>query len=86
MHDSTLASTAFPFGKGPVQAQKTTPAPAASIPCLAIGVLPMQVHTFYEAVGLMVGAEGDMAKREEYLGRLMAPPNATWQQIIAQVC
>lgn len=44
-----------------------------------------QVHTFYEAVGLMVGAEGDMAKREEYLGRLMAPPNATWQQIIAQV-
>ncbi|KAF5832627.1 armadillo-type protein [Dunaliella salina] len=45
---------------------------------------PHQVHTFYEAVGLMVGAEGDMAKREEYLGRLMAPPNTTWQQIIAQ--
>lgn len=48
--------------------------------------MDLQVHTFYEAVGLMVGAEGDMAKREEYLGRLMAPPNSTWQQIIAQVC
>jgi hypothetical protein len=44
-----------------------------------------QVHTFYEAVGLMIGAENDLAKREEYLARLMAPPNSTWQQIIAQV-
>jgi len=47
--------------------------------------LAAQVHTFYEAVGLMVGAESDVAKRDEYLVRLMAPPNATWQQIIDQV-
>ncbi|KAL6757535.1 exportin [Haematococcus lacustris] len=44
---------------------------------------PHQVHTFYEAVGLMIGAEGEASKREEYLARLMAPPNATWQTILA---
>eukprot|EP00887_Chlorella_sp_A99_P002494 scaffold10.g2494.t1 len=43
-----------------------------------------QVHMFYEAVGLMIGADADAARREGYLSRLMAPPNATWQQIIAQ--
>uniref|UniRef100_A0A7S0WF70 Importin N-terminal domain-containing protein n=1 Tax=Chlamydomonas leiostraca TaxID=1034604 RepID=A0A7S0WF70_9CHLO len=45
---------------------------------------PHQVHTFYEAVGLMIGAESEAAKRDEYLARLMGPPNATWQQILAQ--
>ncbi|GFH10442.1 importin N-terminal domain-containing protein, partial [Haematococcus lacustris] len=31
----------------------------------------------------MIGAEGEASKREEYLARLMAPPNATWQTILA---
>ena len=43
-----------------------------------------QVQSFYESVGLMVGAEADPAKREEYLARLMAPPNAIWAAILAQ--
>lgn len=43
-----------------------------------------QIHMFYEAVGAMIAAEPDAARREDYLGRLMAPPNATWAQIIAQ--
>ena len=28
---------------------------------------PHQIHTFYEAVGLMIGAEGEAAKRDDYL-------------------
>jgi hypothetical protein len=27
----------------------------------------LQVHTFYEAVGLMIGAESEAVKRDEYL-------------------
>ena len=28
---------------------------------------PHQIHTFYEAVGLMIGAETEIPKRDEYL-------------------
>ncbi len=35
---------------------------------------PHQIHTFYEAVGLMIGAEGDTAKRDAYLVRM----HRTW--------
>ena len=28
---------------------------------------PHQIHTFYEAVGLMIAAEAEVAKREDYL-------------------
>jgi exportin-1 len=43
-----------------------------------------QIHMFYEAVGLMISADTDAKRRDEYLQRLMGPPNATWQQIIEQ--
>lgn len=45
-----------------------------------------QIHTFYEAVALTIGAaaDSDPRRREEYLVRLMGPPNLTWQQIIQQ--
>ncbi|GAX79005.1 hypothetical protein CEUSTIGMA_g6445.t1 [Chlamydomonas eustigma] len=45
---------------------------------------PHQIHLFYESVGLMIAAEAEAPKREDYLVRLMAPPNATWQQILIQ--
>ena len=45
---------------------------------------PHQIHTFYEAVGHMIASEVNPAKREEYVQRLMEPPNATWNQIMAQ--
>ena len=45
---------------------------------------PHQIHTFYEAVGHMIGSEANPAKREEYVQRLMEPPNATWTQIMTQ--
>lgn len=43
-----------------------------------------QIHMFYEAVGLMISADTEPKRRDEYLQRLMGPPNATWQQIIEQ--
>lgn len=43
-----------------------------------------QIHMFYEAVGLMISADTDAKRRDDYLQRLMGPPNATWQQIIEQ--
>lgn len=33
----------------------------------------------------MIGAEVDPAKRDEYLMRLMGPPNGIWQSILQQV-
>ena len=43
-----------------------------------------QIHTFYEAVGHMISSEVNPATREEYVQRLMDPPNGTWNQIMAQ--
>lgn len=43
-----------------------------------------QIHMFYEAVGIMISAEHDSSKRDDYLRRLMDPPNATWRTIISQ--
>ena len=45
---------------------------------------PHQIHTFYEAVGHMISSEVNPAKREEYVQRLMEPPNSTWNQIMTQ--
>lgn len=44
---------------------------------------PHQIHTFYETVGIIIGADPDAARREAYLARLMAPPNATWRGLLA---
>ena len=44
---------------------------------------PHHIHIFYEAVGEMIHAEGDPLWREQYLKKLMEPPNANWYQIIA---
>lgn len=43
-----------------------------------------QIHTFYESVGHMISAETDPQRRDEYLMKLMEPPNSTWRQLIAQ--
>lgn len=44
---------------------------------------PLQVNTFYEAVGLMVSAEPDTQRAAEYLQQLMSIPNMKWQEIMA---
>ncbi|KAK9798116.1 hypothetical protein WJX73_000475 [Symbiochloris irregularis] len=42
-----------------------------------------QIHIFYETVGLMISADTD-GHRDQYLERLMAPPNSTWRELLGQ--
>eukprot|EP00241_Pyramimonas_parkeae_P000677 CAMPEP_0114249878 /NCGR_PEP_ID=MMETSP0058-20121206/14395_1 /TAXON_ID=36894 /ORGANISM="Pyramimonas parkeae, CCMP726" /LENGTH=1067 /DNA_ID=CAMNT_0001363489 /DNA_START=188 /DNA_END=3391 /DNA_ORIENTATION=+ len=43
---------------------------------------PHHIHLFYDAVGEMISAETDPMWRDQYLKKLMEPPNANWYQII----
>jgi len=43
---------------------------------------PQQVHTFYEACGYMVAAQGNKHQQERLLAELMGAPNAAWDEII----
>ncbi|PTB75856.1 hypothetical protein M440DRAFT_1335077 [Trichoderma longibrachiatum ATCC 18648] len=45
---------------------------------------PQQVHTFYEACGYMVAAQGNKNQQERLLAELMNIPNAAWDEIIKQ--
>lgn len=55
-----------------------------NIPIHTSDLQPHQVNVFYEAVGLMVSAEPDTGRCEEYLKQLMSLPNSDWHQIITQ--
>lgn len=43
---------------------------------------PQQIHTFYEACGYMISAQGQKTTQERLIGELMALPNTAWDQII----
>ena len=43
---------------------------------------PQQVHTFYEACGYMVAAQGNRNAQERLIADLMNMPNAAWGEII----
>ncbi|KAI5359807.1 Putative importin-beta domain, armadillo-like helical, exportin-1/Importin-beta, exportin-1/5 [Septoria linicola] len=43
---------------------------------------PQQVHTFYEACGYMISAQGHKNTQERLISELMSLPNAAWDQII----
>ncbi|KAL9082748.1 MAG: hypothetical protein Q9159_006208 [Coniocarpon cinnabarinum] len=43
---------------------------------------PQQIHTFYEACGNMVNAQGQKAMQERLISDLMETPNQAWGQII----
>lgn len=45
---------------------------------------PQQVHTFYEACGIIVSAEYNKTARDKLLSELMALPNMAWTAIIQQ--
>ncbi|TGZ80407.1 hypothetical protein EX30DRAFT_59082 [Ascodesmis nigricans] len=45
---------------------------------------PQQVHTFYEACGYMISAQGVPNIQERLIQELMALPNAAWDNIIQQ--
>ncbi len=49
----------------------------------------MQVHTFYEAVGLMISAQVDQIVQDLLIEKYMMLPNQVWDDIInsaAKVC
>ncbi|KAF6175500.1 hypothetical protein GIB67_021990 [Kingdonia uniflora] len=54
------------------------------LPTTVMDLEPHQIHSFYESVGLMIQAEPDQVKRDEYLQRLMELPNQKWAEIIGQ--
>jgi len=45
---------------------------------------PQQVHTFYEAVGMMISAQADQVAQEHLIERYMLLPNQVWDGIINQ--
>lgn len=45
---------------------------------------PQQVHTFYEAVGYMIGAQTDQTVQEQLIEKYMLLPNQVWDSIIQQ--
>lgn len=45
---------------------------------------PQQVHTFYEACGYMISAQGQKGLQDRLIENLMALPNSAWDAIIAQ--
>ncbi|KAB1267231.1 Exportin-1 [Camelus dromedarius] len=45
---------------------------------------PQQVHTFYEAVGYMIGAQTDQTVQEHLIEKYMLLPNQVWDSIIQQ--
>lgn len=45
---------------------------------------PQQVHTFYEAVGMMISAQNDQVAQEHLIERYLLLPNQVWDGIINQ--
>lgn len=45
---------------------------------------PQQVHTFYEAVGLMISAQTETTTQERLIEKYMQLPNQVWDNIITQ--
>lgn len=41
-----------------------------------------QVHTFYEAVGLMISACADQPQQERLIEKYMSLPNHVWDELI----
>ncbi|TGJ82836.1 hypothetical protein E0Z10_g5928 [Xylaria hypoxylon] len=53
-----------------------------SLQRITCDLTPQQVHTFYEACGYMVAAQGNKHQQERLLAELMNAPNAAWDEII----
>lgn len=55
-----------------------------SINTIICDLQPQQVHTFYEAVGLMISAQTDQLPQDHLIERYMMLPNQVWDGIINQ--
>lgn len=53
-----------------------------NLPRNTCDLTPQQVHTFYEACGYMVAAQGNKHQQERLLSDLMMAPNMAWDEII----
>ncbi|KAK0514437.1 hypothetical protein JMJ35_003054 [Cladonia borealis] len=51
---------------------------------ITIDLTPQQVHTFYEACGHMISAQGQKSQQERLIAELMSYPNQAWDAIISQ--
>lgn len=49
-----------------------------------LSLRPSQVHTFYEAVGLMISSQTEPEAQEQLIDKFMALPNQVWDQVISQ--
>ncbi|TID15708.1 hypothetical protein E6O75_ATG08036 [Venturia nashicola] len=49
---------------------------------ITLDLSPQQVHTFYEACGYMISAQGQKGIQERLIAELMAIPNQAWDSII----
>ncbi|CAN3373860.1 hypothetical protein DIURU_004374 [Diutina rugosa] len=53
------------------------------IPRITEDLQPQQVHTFYEACGVIISAESNKTQRDQLLAGLMEIPNMAWNEITA---
>lgn len=51
---------------------------------ITVDLSPQQVHTFYEACGHMISAQGQKSVQERLIAELMSYPNQAWEAIIQQ--
>ncbi|KAL1623050.1 Karyopherin transporter [Diplodia seriata] len=49
---------------------------------ITMDLSPQQIHTFYEACGYMISAQGQKSIQERLIQELMSLPNAAWDSII----
>lgn len=53
-----------------------------NMPKITCDLSPQQVHTFYEACGYMISAQGQKPIQERLIQELMSLPNSAWDHII----
>ncbi|KAJ3820851.1 CRM1 C terminal-domain-containing protein [Lentinula raphanica] len=51
---------------------------------ITVDLSPLQVHTFYEAVGYMISAQPNKPLQEKLIAKLMDMPNNAWDSLMAQ--
>lgn len=51
---------------------------------ITMDLSPQQIHTFYEACGYMISAQGQKTLQDRLIENLMQLPNSAWDQIIAE--
>ncbi|PWO00318.1 putative CRM1-nuclear export factor, exportin [Tilletiopsis washingtonensis] len=51
---------------------------------ITVDLSPLQVHTFYEAIGYMIAAQPNKPTQERLIAKLMELPNNAWDSLMAQ--